>query len=114
MNIEERNKKIIKLKESGKTFRDIADRFDLCPTRIRMIYEREMEIEGRIKEYGDQSIYTLNLPNNISYAIERYGYNTIPELEKLIDSGEISKVRNIGVRSIEIIKEKLNERKSSN
>lgn len=101
----------IKPKEALEKAAKILSRF------FKQIYKptfkpREAKEEiGTFRSRGalDLTVEELDLPTRIANALRKGGYKTVEDLTKATEK-EIAKVKNLGKKSVEIIKEKLKEK----
>ncbi|MEA3355389.1 MAG: DNA-directed RNA polymerase subunit alpha [Patescibacteria group bacterium] len=70
--------------------------------------EEDVEEEDE-NEFLELSVEELDLPTRIANALRKGGYSTVKELSKATQS-DISKVKNLGSKSIDIILNKLKEK----
>ncbi|MFC1711329.1 DNA-directed RNA polymerase subunit alpha [Patescibacteria group bacterium] len=72
------------------------------------VYEKAEEEEVKVEENESLklTVEELNLPTRIANALRRGGYPTVESLSK-IKKEELNKVKNLGIKSIEIIQKKL-------
>ena len=57
INYPERNKEIVELKDSGMTYQQLSEKYELSRERVRQIYSNEMSKRERINRYGNAKFY---------------------------------------------------------
>ena len=114
--LEERNKRIYILKHVEKqSYKDIAQTFDISETRVRQILEQERERRKRIAYLIEKAIPEIDYiceKKHASKTTRGRIYNALAESGLLLNRKwifatrkQLSNIRNLGPRSIEIILE---------
>lgn len=108
MNYEERNKKIVQMREEGYTYSEIAKRFKLSTERVRHIYLQNQKIE-KIYSSGIGVLFKERSAQNnrIIMRLRRSGITDVDELSKALKGHNLEKIRDIGRKSIYVIEEAL-------
>ena len=114
--LEERNKRIYILKHVEKqSYKDIAQTFNISETRVRQILEQERERRKRIAYLIEKAIPEIDYiceKEHVSKTTRGRIYNALAESGLLLNRKwifatrkQLSNIRNLGPRSIEIILE---------
>jgi DNA-directed RNA polymerase subunit alpha len=75
----------------------------------KIVKEEEEADEDDIGPVGKLSVEEIGLPTRVANALSKAGYETVEKLVKA-DPSDLLKVRNLGEKSIMIIREALNEK----
>ena len=94
---DERNRKILKMRREGFTYKEIGIQFGISIERARQIAQAQARREN---EPNMCDILTVRVRN----ALFRSGIKTEQEIIQKIEDGSIYKVRNIGEKSIDLLK----------
>lgn len=62
---EKRNNELFELKESGKTFLELAKKFEISPKRTKEIYYRQLKIRGMVSKRQRKIAQNATLTNKI-------------------------------------------------
>ena len=106
----ERNERIIKMRESGKTFSQIAIEFGISIERARQICMREAQEAELIKEYGALAELSLR----VRHSLGRAGITSLDYLIECLESKGGAAVRNIGEKGIAEIEQLVGYRIDAN
>ena len=102
----DKEKKIIELRDEGLTFEKIGSEVGLSGQRARQVYRNAL----RRKRYIDETGFPEDMPASISNSLRRAGIRDIHELIEFVErGGDISKVRKIGKKGEEYIREMLRD-----
>lgn len=94
-----RNKEIVEKRKNGRTYRSLAEEYNLTPERIRQIYFRT-EREERLSKSGNE---LYKLPRITANALIRAGIHTKDELVeycKIYSRKEVKRIYCIGEKGI--------------
>lgn len=97
-----------------KTFKQLSEEIGVSPQRVRQL--EQLYLSKLKKRYSNNidldSIENLDLTNRIRNALARGGITKISQVEDLIASGKINRIRNLGETSISQLKQRIKQYKN--
>lgn len=101
----DRNNEIIKLREEGHSFREIAKIYQISGSRVAQIFHRH-EFQERQKKMFESAPEILNLPIRTRNCLLRNGISCRKEYFEFVNSGgDISTLRCVGEKTRKEIEE---------
>ena len=108
MNLSERNEKIFAMRESGATYRQIADSFGICVERARCIYLKLKENKENSDSYPTfKKLVSKRVRNALTWHFQSESILENPQIIADMGSGKILKIHNIGRKSLKEIEDAL-------
>lgn len=106
-HVSDRCIRALKLYESGMSVKDIAFEIGVSYTMVRTWIRIEEINQRHIKEESTNldSIYHLDISSSVYGYLKRGGIDTISQLRRCMESGNLLSIWGIGKKSIEEIKE---------
>jgi hypothetical protein len=102
MNYEKRKQEIFEMREKGFTFKEIAEKYNICVARAEQIYKQKIKDDERnAQSLGLKARYRNLLTRNMKNYEWRKKY-TKEDFEKAIENGEICN-RYIGSKTLDYL-----------
>lgn len=108
MNLAERNEKIFAMRESGATYRQIADSYGLCVESVRRIYLKLKDKKENSESYPTfKKLVSKRVQNALTWHFQSESILENPQIIADMDSGKLLKIYNLGRKSLKEIEDAL-------